>query len=431
MPLGASDRSGEPSHQYERLGSANYLDSVPWWSGTRLATFGAMLLARGEVEARAFGLAMARIASRYRSAELAVLSRGKTYEVVFRDGAIVAARSPHPEDHVARVALASGFITADCCALVEQVCLDSPSADPIEVCAVLGELAPEVALRVLRRSIVQCASRMVALEAGAFTVSAHLRAPVAEGTRVHVGCAVFLGSVAHVPAERLEHLVGQLGSRFELASTNVAELVYVGFGTAENPLVSALLEGVTFERLSQLPGIEPRRAYAAVYALVACGLATATQRLARGTREPPASEPITEPTLVVRSADATRQQSAAEAYERGEHALRAGRVDEAITDLARAAELVPQDRRYGTLLAWARFCGAHDKAAAGADARRALTRIASHDDAPVDAHYYLGVLERMLDRPARAEEHFRTVLERVPDHVEAATELRFLARSGR
>ena len=47
---------------------------------------------------------------------------------------------------------------------------------------------------------------------------------------------------------------------------------------------------------------------------------------------------------------------------------------------------------------------------------------------PVLPHYYLGMVERIMNRKELALEHFREVLELQPNHQDAATEIRFLTR---
>jgi len=117
---------------------------------------------------------------------------------------------------------------------------------------------------------------------------------------------------------------------------------------------------------------------------------------------------------------------AAEAYQRGQHALRADQPVKAVVELAQAVELAPHDVDYGALLGWARFCASGDKAAVAAEARRLLERAIHRSATPEVARFYLGRIERMLGRDSLALQHFHEVLERIPGHADAASEIRVI-----
>jgi hypothetical protein len=121
-----------------------------------------------------------------------------------------------------------------------------------------------------------------------------------------------------------------------------------------------------------------------------------------------------------------RKALAAEAFQRGQQALRTERLPEALTHLARAVELAPYEVDYGALLGWAKFCASTDKPGIAADVRRALEKAIHRSSTPEVARLYLGRVERMLGRDQLALHHFREVLELVPNHVEAASEIRVL-----
>jgi hypothetical protein len=117
-----------------------------------------------------------------------------------------------------------------------------------------------------------------------------------------------------------------------------------------------------------------------------------------------------------------RKALAAEAFERGQQALRT----EPLSQLAHAVELAPYEVDYGALLGWAKFCASSDKPGIAADVRRALERAIHRSSTPEVARLYLGRVERMLGRDQLALHHFREVLQLVPNHVEAASEIRVL-----
>jgi len=121
-----------------------------------------------------------------------------------------------------------------------------------------------------------------------------------------------------------------------------------------------------------------------------------------------------------------RKALAAEAYQRGQQALRADQPDQAVVELTRAVELEPQEVDFGATLGWATFCAATDKARVAAETRRVLERAIHRSSKPALARFYLGRVERMLGRDQLALHHFREVIELVPNHAEAASEIRVL-----
>jgi cytochrome c-type biogenesis protein CcmH/NrfG len=101
-------------------------------------------------------------------------------------------------------------------------------------------------------------------------------------------------------------------------------------------------------------------------------------------------------------------------------------LPEALGELARAVELAPYDVDYGAMLGWAKFCASSDKPGVASDTRRALERAIHRSPTPEVARLYLGRVERMLGREQLALHHFREVLQLVPNHLEAASEIRVL-----
>jgi tetratricopeptide (TPR) repeat protein len=119
-----------------------------------------------------------------------------------------------------------------------------------------------------------------------------------------------------------------------------------------------------------------------------------------------------------------RKALAIEAYQRGLQALRADQPVKAVVELAQAVELAPHDVDYGAALGWARFCASSDKAAVAPETRRLLERAINRSAQPDVARLHLGRVERMLGRDQLALQHFHEVLERVPGHPDAASEIR-------
>ena len=117
---------------------------------------------------------------------------------------------------------------------------------------------------------------------------------------------------------------------------------------------------------------------------------------------------------------------AAEAYQRGQDALRANQPSQAVAELTRAVELAPNEVDFSAMLGWATFCAAKDKSRVAPQARKALEKAIHRSNRPELARFYLGRVERMLGRDQLALHHFREVLELVPNHPEAASEIRVI-----
>jgi hypothetical protein len=117
---------------------------------------------------------------------------------------------------------------------------------------------------------------------------------------------------------------------------------------------------------------------------------------------------------------------AASAAARARDHLAAGEPELAVREAAAAMLLVPESLDYQALHAWATFCVAKDKPAAADEARTILEKASQRAEAPHEVRLLLGRLERAVGREREALRHFRAVLERVPDHAQAAAELREL-----
>ncbi len=117
---------------------------------------------------------------------------------------------------------------------------------------------------------------------------------------------------------------------------------------------------------------------------------------------------------------------AAEAFNRGQLALRADHAAKAAVEFRTASELEPSNYEYQVMGAFAKFCAAADRDAAAVEARKVMERGINKSEHPALARYYLGRVERMLGRERDALRHFREVLVLQPDHAEAASEVRVL-----
>lgn len=118
--------------------------------------------------------------------------------------------------------------------------------------------------------------------------------------------------------------------------------------------------------------------------------------------------------------------AAAEAFLRGQAALRDDQVDVAIEELSKAVELNPSEFEYQAVLVWAQFCGAADKVKLAEKTRKMLNHAVQKSLKPDVPRFYLGRVERMLGRDREALRHFQEVLENQPRHTDAASEIRMI-----
>ena len=125
-------------------------------------------------------------------------------------------------------------------------------------------------------------------------------------------------------------------------------------------------------------------------------------------------------------ADSSPLLAATEAFQRGQAALRNDEISLAVSELARAVDLNPQQFDYQASLAWARFCAADDKARIADTVRRTLHHAMQKSGNPEFARFYLARMERMLGRDREALRHFQQVLEVEPRNAEAASEVRLI-----
>ncbi|MEO8700758.1 MAG: hypothetical protein ABI867_11980 [Kofleriaceae bacterium] len=155
---------------------------------------------------------------------------------------------------------------------------------------------------------------------------------------------------------------------------------------------------------------------------------TATPTLSPRLKAP--SEPRTQTFTGEEPSGAQRVQdplaAAAEAYQRGQSALRDDQVELAIEELQKATELNPHEFDYAAILAWAQFCGAIDRRSVADKTRKMLARAVDKSKNPSLARFYLGRMERMLGRDREALRHFQQVLEDQPRNADAASEIRQL-----
>ncbi|MBA3499764.1 MAG: hypothetical protein M4D80_34865 [Myxococcota bacterium] len=397
-----------------------------------------MLLARGAIQDRPFGKTVGSIAHRGVSGQLTAECDGGTYAIVFDRGHIVAATSPNVSDSAAAIALALDLITPAQIATIERWLDAVPEAEELHVLATVALMTADEIHRLRRRVIAQRAARMIALEHGEFVLTSTVGIQIYPDCEMHVGGVIYQAARLYIYDTQLRAFVTAMGTRFELRADAHDELIYYGFGDAERPFLRALATGISMETIQSMPSESDRRiALSTLYALASCGGVycekPATVRFARGTRGPvrdarDSTPPITATDQASLATEPLTTSNAEEAFQRAEGAMRGDRIDDAVFDLELATQLSPNEPRYFAALAWARFCRAPDKSKVANQTRAMLNRAITRSDAPILPHYYLGMVERMMNRHEAAIGHFREVLELQPNHQEAATEIRFLTR---
>ena len=127
-----------------------------------------------------------------------------------------------------------------------------------------------------------------------------------------------------------------------------------------------------------------------------------------------------------RTGDLDKTELAAEAFAKGESALRRDDMAHAVEELGRAHSLQPNNLDYMAMFAWAQFCAAQDKLKIYPETRKTLAYVINRAENPVPARFFLGRVERMLGHDREAMNHFDLVLMEDPGHKEAQSEVRVL-----
>ncbi len=395
---------------------------------------------------RPWALTLATVARRGVTGQIKLVADEKQYSVTFDRGVIVAASSPMSADSVARVALTSHLASPTHVNLLQRYMAAHPTADEVDLIGKIANLsAPQ--LEKLRVEVVtRRAARTFALEHGEFVVEGSVSLSP-HRCSVDIRPVVYYGIRMHVSDARLVNEIRSLGaSHFMLEPDAEYALHKFGFCNGEGPLLAALRERVSIPELEACHrDIDRRTMLAAIYALVACGAArvvttpapttVATPRppiiarkpaaptspgptLARGTRNsipPPPPDPTRPPSEL-----------AAEAAARANRALASDKPADAVLELKKAVELVPNNVDYNALLGWALFCAADDKIAVAAESRKLLEKAVYKSQRPEIAQFYLGRVERILGRDKEALRHFHAVLDVVPSHTDASAEVRVI-----
>lgn len=395
---------------------------------------------------RPWALTLATVARRGVTGQITIVADQKRYSVTFDRGTIVAASSPMTADSVARVALTSHLVTTTSVTLLQRSLATNPNADEIDLLGKIANLS-DLQLEKLRVDVVtRRAARTFALEHGEFVVEGSVSLSPYR-CAVDIRGVVYHGIRMHVSDARLVNEVRNLGGHSFMLETDAEYALHkFGFCDGEGPLLAALREPVSIPELeARHRDIDRRTMLAAIYALVACGAARAVETppstIVAAPRPPVIGRPPSPRAVAPTLARGTRNSipppppeksgselaaEAAEAAERANRALASDKPADAVLELKKAVELVPNNVDYNALLGWALFCAADDKTAVAVESRKLLEKAVYKSQQPAVAQFYLGRVERILGRDKEALRHFHAVLDVMPNHRDAAAEVRVL-----
>ena len=224
----------------------------------------------GRVGDRPWGQTLAALWTRRATGQLTVTSGGKRYAIAFADGMIVGATSPLTADSIARIALTQHLVIASQVQAIVQRIAAAPDRDEIAVLAEVSQLSKEQLEKLRTRVLVQRAARTFALDDGEFELDEHVQIP--KRGAADVAEVLFVGARQFLAQDRLAGALNQLGGRFALSPSREIDLARFGFGASERPILEALTRGTSLPEIeAHHREIDPRAAYAVVYALATWG----------------------------------------------------------------------------------------------------------------------------------------------------------------
>ncbi len=225
------------------------------------------ILARGNLSERPMSLIIGSLARRGFSGELVIRAAGKFHRMGWRDGAVVAAESPHPADSAGKLALTLGMINSTQALECAQLTAGHPERDELEVLGQVAHLTEDVLGRLARRVVGARAARALAPTDGDFVVTDDTATgpPIVP---IDARWILYTGVRQHYTVERLEREVDGLAAVIRLREGH--DLSGFGFGAAEEALLAALDSGdLTIDPLPA--GLEPQIVRTVALALIATG----------------------------------------------------------------------------------------------------------------------------------------------------------------
>ncbi len=128
---------------------------------------------------------------------------------------------------------------------------------------------------------------------------------------------------------------------------------------------------------------------------------------------------------------ASRIFGAEEHFRKGEMALRRDQLDLAHAEFVLAVAMNPEEGEHHAMLGWTTYATASDKARVRPEVKKRFDDAIRLAPRSVTPYLYLGRIARLEGRDPEAIDHFNRVIQMMPGHSEAASELRVLeARRG-
>lgn len=213
----------------------------------------------------------ATLAGRAFTGELVIAAGGRDYQVAWEGGAVVGARSPHPADSAAKIAVTLGVLSSTQAGEVARLLAGSPGHDEVDVVAQLARLSTELVGRLVRRVAGARASRALSPDAGEFTV--HDELPYwGNVAPVDARWVLYNGIRTHLTVERLARELAALGDALTLRPG--ADVTGFGFGSDETVVLDRLArEALTVAPVP--PELDAQITMAMSLALLLTGEATA------------------------------------------------------------------------------------------------------------------------------------------------------------
>ncbi|HUQ03433.1 MAG TPA: DnaJ domain-containing protein [Kofleriaceae bacterium] len=182
----------------------------------------------------------AALAGRAFTGEMVVAAGGREFRVAWEGGAIVGARSPHPADSAAKIAVTLGVLSSTQAGEVARLLASTPGHDEVDVVSQVARLSTELIGRLVRRIAGARASRALSPDAGEFTVLDELPywgnvAPV------DARWVLYNGIRTHLTIERIARELATLGDMFVLRED--PDITGFGFGSQETIVLERLSIG--------------------------------------------------------------------------------------------------------------------------------------------------------------------------------------------
>ena len=274
------------------------------------------VVASGNVAERPLPHTIYAIAAKRFTGQLTLVQGGRTYDVGWRQGYAVCARSSDPGDTVGRIALTAGLVSSTQLGMALRTHRDQPERPLIEILAEAAALTDDHQRALTTKAFAQAAVRPFALHEATFTLDDELSVPVADGTGpIDPRWLIFHGLRTQYGTEHLRKELAPVATH-TLTLTNAKDPGIQAFGLddASTRLVHALQQSP--RSIDELVAMEPRVPEATPLALAYALLVTkyATTAAADTAVTPPSGSVPSVPAVAPPAApevldDATRQSS--------------------------------------------------------------------------------------------------------------------------